>query len=158
MAKFLENQMETNQISKRIHPLMAVAAVSVVLVSLLGAAAITGILPSSRAGVGDTPRVAVQSGPVDPVRASAQRNTEHNSVVHHHPDRQVETSQQVAVAPAQPQAAPAAKNSPVGIGIGAVVGGLLGNQVGSGDGKTLATIAGAVGGGYIGNEIAKKNR
>jgi uncharacterized protein YcfJ len=37
-----------------------------------------------------------------------------------------------------------------------VVGGLLGNQVGGGKGKTLATIAGAVGGGYLGNEIAKR--
>ena len=43
------------------------------------------------------------------------------------------------------------------MGVGAVVGGLLGNQVGGGNGKTLATIAGAVGGGYLGNEIAKKN-
>jgi uncharacterized protein YcfJ len=38
-----------------------------------------------------------------------------------------------------------------------VVGGLLGNQVGGGNGKTLATIAGAVGGGYLDNEIAKRN-
>jgi uncharacterized protein YcfJ len=39
-----------------------------------------------------------------------------------------------------------------------VVGGLLGNQVGSGNGRKLATIAGAVGGGYVGNEIAKRNQ
>jgi uncharacterized protein YcfJ len=155
----LENQMEMNQMSNRIHPLMAAAAVSVVLVSLLGAAAITGVLPNSHAGAGETSRVAVQSASVDPIHTSAQQNTEHSAVVHHHPARQVEASQQVARAPTYSQAAPAApvaKNSPIGIGIGAVVGGLLGNQVGSGDGKTLATIAGAVGGGYVGNEIAKK--
>lgn len=40
-----------------------------------------------------------------------------------------------------------------GTAIGAVVGGLLGNQVGGGRGKTLATVAGAVGGGYAGNRI-----
>lgn len=40
-----------------------------------------------------------------------------------------------------------------GTAIGAVVGGLLGNQVGSGKGRTLATVAGAVGGGYAGNRI-----
>ena len=40
-----------------------------------------------------------------------------------------------------------------GTAIGAVVGGLLGNQVGGGKGKTLATVAGAVGGGYAGNKI-----
>jgi uncharacterized protein YcfJ len=41
--------------------------------------------------------------------------------------------------------------------VGAVLGGLLGSQVGGGNGKTLAAIAGAVGGGYLGNEIAKRN-
>ncbi|WP_426703221.1 glycine zipper 2TM domain-containing protein [Rhodanobacter sp. Col0626] len=40
-----------------------------------------------------------------------------------------------------------------GTAIGAVAGGLLGNQVGGGKGKTLATLAGAVGGGYAGNRI-----
>ncbi|MGS0941833.1 glycine zipper 2TM domain-containing protein [Pseudomonas luteola] len=39
-----------------------------------------------------------------------------------------------------------------GTAIGAVVGGLLGNQVGGGNGKKLATVAGAVGGGYVGNK------
>jgi uncharacterized protein YcfJ len=41
----------------------------------------------------------------------------------------------------------------VGTAIGAVAGGLLGNQVGGGRGRTLATVAGAVGGGYAGNRI-----
>jgi len=40
-----------------------------------------------------------------------------------------------------------------GTAIGAIAGGLLGNQVGGGKGKTLATVAGAVGGGYAGNRI-----
>lgn len=37
--------------------------------------------------------------------------------------------------------------------IGAVAGGVLGNQVGKGDGRKLATVAGAVGGGFAGNKI-----
>jgi outer membrane lipoprotein SlyB len=41
-----------------------------------------------------------------------------------------------------------------GVG-GAVVGGLLGNQVGSGNGRTLATVAGAVGGAYAGNKLER---
>lgn len=40
-----------------------------------------------------------------------------------------------------------------GTAIGAIAGGLLGNQVGGGKGKTLATIAGAAGGGYAGNRV-----
>ncbi len=45
-----------------------------------------------------------------------------------------------------------------GTAIGAVAGGLLGNQVGGGKGKTLATVAGAVGGGYAGNRIQKNQQ
>jgi outer membrane lipoprotein SlyB len=45
-----------------------------------------------------------------------------------------------------------------GIGVigGAVVGGVLGHQVGGGSGKTAATVIGAVGGGLAGHEIEKK--
>ncbi len=46
----------------------------------------------------------------------------------------------------------------LGTAIGAVAGGLLGNQVGGGKGKTLATVAGAVGGGYAGNRIQARNQ
>jgi uncharacterized protein YcfJ len=42
-----------------------------------------------------------------------------------------------------------------GTAIGAVIGGVLGNQVGGGDGKKIATAAGAVAGGYAGNQVQK---
>lgn len=41
----------------------------------------------------------------------------------------------------------------VGTAAGAIVGGLLGNQIGGGSGKKIATLAGAVGGGFAGREI-----
>ena len=41
----------------------------------------------------------------------------------------------------------------VGTLAGAVIGGLLGNQVGGGDGRRIATIAGAAAGGYAGNRV-----
>lgn len=44
----------------------------------------------------------------------------------------------------------------VGTGLGAVVGGLLGHEVGGGSGKVLATVAGAAAGGYAGNRIEQK--
>ena len=46
-----------------------------------------------------------------------------------------------------------ASGSGVGAAGGAVVGGLLGNQVGGGHGKQLATVLGAVGGAVAGNQI-----
>lgn len=46
----------------------------------------------------------------------------------------------------------------LGTGLGALVGGVLGHQVGGGSGKTLATVAGAAAGGYAGNRIQKKTQ
>ena len=43
-------------------------------------------------------------------------------------------------------------------GGGAVLGAVIGNQVGSGTGRAVATGAGAVGGGVIGNQIEKHNQ
>nr|WP_307731333.1 glycine zipper 2TM domain-containing protein [Massilia agilis] len=48
--------------------------------------------------------------------------------------------------------------SGLGIATGALVGGFLGNRVGGGNGRKLATVAGAVGGGYAGNEIERNAR
>lgn len=172
--------MAMNQPSNRIHPLMAGAAVSVMLVSLVGIAAITGVLPNSHATTAQITPISAQAPAVAPISAPAQQIVQQSAVapavrdegvtrktvVHHHhvQHAQVQSGQQYSQAPAyqQPapvyqQPAPVAQNSPIGIGVGAVVGGLLGNQVGGGNGKTLATIAGAVGGGYLGNEIAKRN-
>ena len=48
-------------------------------------------------------------------------------------------------------------NTTIGLGTvaGGVIGGLLGNQVGGGNGKTLATVAGVAGGAFAGNAIEK---
>ncbi|SNS34908.1 Glycine zipper 2TM domain-containing protein [Noviherbaspirillum humi] len=169
--------------TSRIHPLVAGAAASVMLVSLLGAAAITGILPTSQGSVAPAastvpaaPLAAVVPAPeAKPAAvaslapqdaAPAVHQPSQKAARHHAPARsqQVaysEPARQAQAAPVYqqpaPAPAPAARNSAVGIGVGAVVGGLLGSQVGGGNGRTLATIAGAVGGGYVGNEIAKRN-
>lgn len=49
------------------------------------------------------------------------------------------------------------RTSGVGAVAGALIGGALGNQVGKGDGKKVATVAGAVAGGFAGNAIEKNN-
>ncbi|MCA1246405.1 glycine zipper 2TM domain-containing protein [Massilia sp. MS-15] len=46
-----------------------------------------------------------------------------------------------------------AQGSGLGAAGGAVIGGLLGNQVGGGSGRTLATAAGAIGGAVVGNQV-----
>ncbi len=48
-----------------------------------------------------------------------------------------------------------AESNGVAVAGGAIVGGLLGNQVGGGRGKKLATIAGVAAGAYAANEMTK---
>ncbi len=46
-----------------------------------------------------------------------------------------------------------ASGSGLGAAGGAVLGGLLGNQIGDGSGRKIATVAGAVGGAVVGNQV-----
>ena len=50
------------------------------------------------------------------------------------------------------------KHLGAGTAIGAIAGGVLGNQVGKGNGRTAATVGGAVAGGAIGHQVEKNNR
>ena len=147
--------MNTTQTVNRIHPLIAVAALAVTLVSFLGIAALSGVLPSSHGSAAIAMNQAHPNAPVlvaEPIAHKPHAHPSTSQVAH------TEVAQLQAPATLQQKPTTVPHNSPVGIGIGAVIGGLLGNQVGRGDGKTLATIAGAVGGGYVGNEVAKRNQ
>lgn len=202
--------METIKTTARIHPLMAAAAVSVIVVSLAGAAAITGLLPSSHSApqpaaaadqanpyastqaanpaAAPLPGVpadgtqtqqpvqgayaqAMPAGYAQPAMASAQpapaptviRETVIKEVpakpvhtVHHHASYARNDAQGDYAQAPQPAPAPAQPNY-VAIGTGAVVGGLIGNQVGHGRGRALATVAGMIGGGFLGNQVANQN-
>ncbi len=47
------------------------------------------------------------------------------------------------------------ENRIAGTAVGAILGGVLGNQVGGGNGKKIATVAGAAAGGYAGNKVQR---
>lgn len=188
--------MEAIQTSSRLHPLVAGAAASLILVSLLGVAAMTGFLPNSRgnavaaqaaeatpamqqAANAAAPMTPASAAPVlvqtangyqymqplttpavagyqvEPARPAPRQKT----IVHHVYRNQNSSYAQNGAAPqyqAPPEPArPTTQVSPLGIATGAVIGGLLGHQVGGGNGRTLATVAGVVGGGYLGNTVAK---
>lgn len=178
--------MEEKKTSNRIHPLMAGAAVSVMLVSLVGIAAITGLFPNSHStsaptalSASNAPAVATAATSpaalVDPKSESkvvvnepapAQESSSRTAQSKHTPSRS--SGSQVAKAPSvcetcgRVESVQAIKQEGQGTGIGiaagAVLGGVLGNQVGGGNGRKLATVAGAVGGGYAGNEVEKHAR
>ena len=149
----------------KIHPLMATAAASVIVVSLVGVAAITGLLPSSdsttKPGVEQT-----AIAPAVPAKAPVPvRHTKPATALPNHAE--VRPTQMAAATPVCASCGKvtdvrsveqAVKPSGVGVVAGAVLGGVLGNQVGGGAGKTLATVAGAAAGGYAGNEVEKRTR
>ena len=54
------------------------------------------------------------------------------------------------------QQAPRDEHRVAGTATGAVLGGLIGNQVGGGNGKKLATVVGAVAGGIAGNKVQQR--
>ena len=179
--------METKQPSNRIHPLLASAAVAVTLVSLVGVAAMTGLFPNSQGTIAQTNNAAMSAAapmvdsngkPIYPADGSRQnQNSGSNQGSYQNPSqnynqnsnvaRQSESSERSSNVAAvcghcgrvesiiaiQQQAKP----SGLGVAAGAILGGVLGHQVGNGNGRTLATVAGAVGGGYAGNEVEKRN-
>lgn len=186
--------MEISKTSNRIHPLVATAAVSVMLASLVGVAAITGVLPNSHSS---NASVASLATPADSTASNANAAADATLAANSGGDASTkETAAPAASQHAQPVRAPIrhpqpraaysndstavaqasgvctncgrvesirtiqqpAKPSGLGIAAGAVLGGVLGNQVGGGNGRTLATVAGAVGGGYAGNEVEKRTR
>lgn len=51
----------------------------------------------------------------------------------------------------------AGSSNALGVVAGGAAGALLGNQIGGGNGKTIATIAGAVGGAYAGKKIQERS-
>jgi len=161
------------QESKKINPLIALAAVSVTLFSLVGIAMMTGVLPNSFSKNSDT--VLESTAPKATEKQTAKSATNTPAA----PKATTKTA--AAKTPAQTSPAQArpepAKTAPVcnncgvvasvnaiklqgeGSGLGAVaggvVGGLLGNQVGGGSGKKIATVAGAAGGAYAGHQTEK---
>lgn len=180
--------MENNNTSRRIHPLAAGAAISVMLVSLTGVAAITGLIPSSYGTAAPTPvagSIGAASAATSPAALVESKGSDVAETTA--PAKPAPVTQHGSYAPRTAQAShsssrhrtyasndvacsscgrvesvraiqQAAKPSGLGVAAGAVLGGILGNQVGSGNGRTLATVAGAVGGGYAGNEVEKRSR
>jgi len=126
-----------------------------------------GVAPSATAGAEAAANAPVSAPPAQaapPPRATpsapAAPSVQYAKVVSVTPVREAtKVPKQVCRDETVAQAAPSRdQHNLVGTAIGAVAGGLLGNQVGGGKGKTLATVAGAVGGGYAGNRIEENRR
>jgi outer membrane lipoprotein SlyB len=164
--------METPKSTHRLHPLVAAAAVGVLVVSLVGVAAMTGLLPNSNANKQSVAELnaaadqkAADAKTADEQAAKARdaaRVAANKAAAKEREDDRVAQTPAVCLNCGRVESVrtvqSAAKPSGVGVVGGAIVGGLLGNQIGGGTGRSVATVAGAVGGGYAGNEIEKRTR
>lgn len=145
-------------VSKSPHPLMWIVGITVIVFSLLGIGAIMGWIPASF-GIASDKALAENPAPAlagktssAPARTAAPKPHKSSAPIASTKATcigcGVIESTRVIDTPGE--------TSVVGVVGGAVVGGLLGNQIGSGRGKDLATVAGAVGGAVAGNQIEKQ--
>lgn len=159
----------------RMSPIVAIAAVSVIIFSVVGVGVMTGYIPSSiskhaeqQAAVPAAPAKATAEPAKAPATATSPKKTTQSTA-----SAPKKTTEPARVASAEPAGAPApvcancgtvsavnvleqkGEGSGLGAVAGGVVGGVLGNQVGRGSGRTAATVVGAGAGAYAGHEIEK---
>jgi len=146
----------------KVSPIVAIAATSITLFSLVGIGVLTGVIPSSYSKDAEQQAAATAAAP------------EHKAAQRPAPRKASEPARVAAVQPAKPPARAVCGNcgtiasiqlveekgegSGLGAIAGGVVGGVLGHQVGGGRGRDIATVAGVAGGALAGHEIEKRTK
>lgn len=139
-----------NKPERGTHPVMIAAGTALILFCGVGTAAVMGWLPTSIGG-NSSPGAAV---PPVQIASHAQPHTVPHSAPHHVAAAPVKlVCSSCGVVESTRVVTTRAEGSGIGAAGGAVLGGLLGNQVGGGHGKELMTVAGAIGGAVAGNQI-----
>jgi outer membrane lipoprotein SlyB len=170
--------------AKKLHPLVATAAVAVIVTSVLGAIVLITDQVAAHRGA-DTPTVASadttsSATPSPPAAAAAPHRPAHSAPKSNPQVASAEAGPPPPppgavppdVAVAAPPLAPVCKNCGIvagvravktpgeGTGVGAVaggvVGGVVGHQFGSGHGKDAMSILGVIGGAVAGHEVEKE--
>ncbi|MDC6160793.1 glycine zipper 2TM domain-containing protein [Achromobacter xylosoxidans] len=164
-----------------LHPLVAAAAIAVIVMCSVGVAAVMGWLPTPSATPHAEDPALAQPGPEAANLAPAQPATPGQpQAPAARPPAQAQAQQAQAQGRPAPAPAPAAQacrncgvvesirqvqvpvkdNSDhlVGTIAGGVAGGVVGNQFGGGNGKTALTVLGAVGGALAGREVERNIR
>jgi outer membrane lipoprotein SlyB len=153
------------------NPLMATAAVAVIIFSAVGVGVMTGIIPSSKSANDSLTPAEARIAPAPEVKAAPAPVHKPAAQVAHKrtPERPAQVAMSESAAAPVPRICTECgvidtinvvdkkgEGSGVGAVGGAVVGGLVGNQIGNGRGNTVATVAGALGGAFAGNEVEKR--
>ncbi|MEQ1667924.1 MAG: glycine zipper 2TM domain-containing protein [Sulfuriferula sp.] len=143
-----------------LYPVLLISGITVTLFSLLGIATITGWIPKANSQdtmpmsrIVENPATNVLSVPYGEAQAEQRKRF----------------SQQQRVAPATVchscgmvtairTTVIAAKPTGIGAVAGGVLGAVVGNQIGAGNGRTAMTIVGVASGAYAGNEVEKRSK
>lgn len=148
---------------RKTHPMVLIAAVALTIFSLLGSAAITGLIPTAHSEKDASPVAESRTEPTTPNHATGiDRFNSQPAASQAQPERYA------AAAPAQPASCSncgrivsiqaveqQGEASGLGAVAGGVAGGVIGNQIGKGRGNTLMTVLGVGGGAYAGHTIEK---
>lgn len=157
----------TTKSTGKLHPALWVAAIAISIFSLVGIAALTGVLPSASSKA---------EAEIDPFAPPVAVTPPAPAPVHVAPKPIPKTTPApvVKTEPPPPVAKPVCNNCGTitaikavkvdgeGTGLGAIAGGVLGgvvgNQIGKGHGRDAARIVGIAGGAYAGHQIEKSQR
>jgi len=126
-----------------LYPVMVIAAITLIVFSVVGIATMMGWMPTATSGS----EQGMKSGAASTEKTGAGRPRLFSSASAGCANCGVVESIRVVETTGQ--------GTGVGAIGGALVGGILGNQVGRGNGRTAATVVGAGAGAYAGNEIEK---
>jgi uncharacterized protein YcfJ len=148
--------------SRRLHPLVATAAVSLILLSVVGVAALTGWLPRSAsapsvetAPLADATPVKPEPAPAAPAVEPAPASKPHKAAPVHHAAAHAQMAQAAPSASTEPVAepAPAAPAVPACGNCGVVEFVQAHDKPGSQGSGLLGTVIGGVAGGLLGNQV-----
>jgi outer membrane lipoprotein SlyB len=132
------------QAGAQTHPILIAAGVAVLLFSLLGAAALTGVLPSASSfGSSSAGSAKSTNGGANGTKSAAAAKPAGKSCA---TCGVIESIRAVEMK---------GESSGLGAVAGGVAGGVVGNQFGHGGTRTLLTIGGAAGGAFAGDAIEK---
>jgi outer membrane lipoprotein SlyB len=156
--------------ASRLHPLLTLAAISVTVLSAVGVASLTGMIPSSKSQENTLQLPSEVLKPIEPAIShpvtkpaarkivalkAAPQPVEPTVLVSETPKSQPLVGQLAVVESVREVKEPGDAKG-VGAVAGGVVGGVLGNKLGKG--KGLVTILGAAGGAFAGHQIEKQAR
>lgn len=140
-------------------PLAAGAAVSVIVFSMVGVAAMTGLLPSANSEKVEKAESQVQAAPTVPSAPVAPHAARKALQTAQAGERSAPMASPTCTSCGTVEAIRVVELKGEASGLGAVAGGVtgavIGNQMGSGRGNTAMTVIGAAGGAYAGHEIER---